>query len=73
VSNLRPITQQEWDEYEWIEVTTWGDAADGKKVYVRGLKNAGNPPDDGFLYDCVADMGKGAYVWVQRMTAEEPK
>ncbi len=44
----------------------------GGAVYVRGLKEAGAPPDDGYVYDRVADTNKRAYVWVPRMTAAIP-
>lgn len=28
------------DDYEWIEVTTFGELADDKRVFIRGLKKS---------------------------------
>jgi hypothetical protein len=42
-SILRHITQEEWDAGQWIEVTTIGELADGKRVFIPGMKQAPIP------------------------------
>jgi hypothetical protein len=43
---MRPITQEEWCAYYWIEVDVAGD---GRRIFLRGLKKT-TPPGDGFAY-----------------------
>lgn len=47
MKELRPITKEEWGEYEWIEVEAG--------VFIKGLKKTPppTPPDDGFVYKSV--------------------
>ena len=45
----RQITLEEWNEYEWVEVTT---PADKYPIYLRGVRNTTSPtvPNDGMKY-----------------------
>lgn len=47
MAELRAITQEEWDAYEWIEVEPG--------VYIKGFKRTlpPDPPDDGFAYKTI--------------------
>lgn len=49
VRRLVNITIDEWEKYDWLEVTTYGDLAHGHRVYIKGEKLQG-PPQDGFVY-----------------------
>jgi len=44
-NQLRSITQEEWERFEWIEVSGPGEEA----VFVRGIEKC-DPPDDGYIY-----------------------
>ena len=47
---VRQITKEEWDAYEWVEASTYGDYAEGRAVFIRGCKRQVNPPEDGLAY-----------------------
>ena len=46
----RPITKEEWDQYDWINVTTFQDQIEGRIVYIRGRRHT-LAPDDGYVYE----------------------
>ena len=46
---LADITIDEWEQYDWAEITTYGDLAHGQRVYINGEKLQ-DPPQDGFVY-----------------------
>lgn len=46
---VKPITEQEWDEYFWYEATSRLNNLDGKIICLRGIKKV-PPPDDGNHY-----------------------
>lgn len=45
-AQTRPITEEEWCAYHWLEVEAVGD---GRRIFLRGLKKT-SPPDDGYAY-----------------------
>ncbi len=67
MTQLRPITQKEWSEYEWHDVTTMSDK---DPVFLRGAKREiGDPPDDGLAYQKV--LRQNQYEWAPIMTPSE--
>lgn len=50
MNDLRDIPIDEWDAYEWIEATDFGNAANGIRVFIRGRKKPPPRPDDGYAY-----------------------
>ena len=66
---LRQITQEEWAEQEWIDVTTYDEYASGKRVFISGVQP--QMPDDGFAYELVRPLAVGDEPkWFPLMTDE---
>ncbi len=61
---LRDITTEEWDAYEWLEISEFGNAV---RVYLRGAKRT-SPPDDGYIYDEATQFGDTEQKWTRRKT-----
>lgn len=62
IDKFRDITQAEWDEYEWIEVSEMGE-----KFFIRGLKRT-QPPQDGFVYVDDTRLGDSERKWRRAKT-----
>lgn len=67
---LRPITQKEWDEYEWFEVTSYSDLAQEVRVWIRGAKKT-QPPQDGYIYYEALTIMDTEQNWHRCMTPDE--
>jgi hypothetical protein len=65
MSDLRykEITEDEWNEYEWIEVNQYGN----EKFYLRGVKRT-QPPQDGYHYEDVTKYGDSEQRWERAKT-----
>ena len=64
--SLRPITEGEWREYEWHEITALGDA---DRIYVRGRRLTDPPRGDGFVYvEALGRLGDAEQRWQRAMT-----
>jgi hypothetical protein len=63
---MRDITEKEWREYQWVEVTTFGDA---ERVFLRGVKYT-QPPKDGFHYEEDTRVGDKEQRWTRAVTPE---
>lgn len=61
---LRDITLEEWDDYEWQDVSTFGDET---PVFIRGRKKV-EEPSDGFVYIEVSRPGEAEQRWVRAQT-----
>lgn len=59
---LREITEEEWRQYEWHEITRFGDR---ERIYMRGRRLT-SPPEDGYVYVEVLDPAASAAAAVQR-------
>jgi hypothetical protein len=46
---IKPITEKEWCEYDWLELTGMVERLNGQVVCARGIKKV-PPPNDGFHY-----------------------
>ena len=71
---MRQITKQEWDEKEFIEVTTFDDLGEGRRVYIPGFNNSEppDPPDEKHVYflretTLLGDY-KRSWEWIPAMT-----
>ena len=67
MTKLRDITEEEWQAYEWIEVTPFGEEA----VFIRGLKHSIKPQEDGYHYVDGTRMGDTARHWVRAKTPDD--
>lgn len=63
----RDITESEWNEYEWTEVTTVEDRKDRVRVFIRGVKYT-RPPNDGYHYEEITAYGDTEQKWVRAKT-----
>ena len=63
----RQITLDEWDEYEWIEATSFADSEGA--IFLRGKRITG-PPDDGLKYVEQSLLGDTETRWVPALTYE---
>jgi len=61
---LRPITQDEWIQYEWVEVTT---PTDKHPVFLPGIQIV-VPLNDGFVYVERTRFGDNKQRWERAMT-----
>ena len=70
---LRQITQEEWDEGDWVDVTTYEDHAAGRRVYLPAEAHPSSEPlpktPDGFSYVAVYPLYEDP-VLLPRMTNE---
>ena len=67
---FRPITKEEWDKFEWINVTTFADAANEPTLYIRGRKRT-EPPNDGYVYEECTKFPDGEMKWRRVVTIVE--
>jgi hypothetical protein len=65
--NLRPITEQEWNEYEWLD--TLEKDANGTPIVIRGVRRT-SPPDDGFHYSEITTFADTERKWARTMTSK---
>lgn len=56
------MTDAEWDQCDWIEITSTEDAKDGLRAFIRGVKYT-QPPNDGFHYEEVTKLGDEEQKW----------
>jgi hypothetical protein len=61
----RDITEQEWNEYEWVEVN---DIELGR-VFLQGRKRT-QPPQDGYKYIDVTKLGDSEQKWERAKTID---
>jgi hypothetical protein len=71
---MRQITKQEWDEIEFIEVTTVHDLGKGRRFFLPGREVATppDPPDEKHVYflretTLLGDY-KRSWEWIPAMT-----
>ena len=62
----RQITLNEWDEYEWVDVSP---VAGDEKIFLRA-RHRTDPPDDGLKYVEQIRLGDGETRWVPALTFE---
>lgn len=67
---LREITEQEWNEYEWIPVTGQLEQYENKTVFLRGRKKT-SPPQDGYHYEESTTLADAEQKWARAMTFTE--
>lgn len=65
MDETRQITLEEWDEYEWHDVTSFG--IEEKAFFVRGVRLV-DPPDDGLKYVNGTRHGDTETRWVPALT-----
>lgn len=69
----RPITQAEWDAYDWIDVRHMRHPG---QLFLRGTKRSGEKPRDGYAYveERVTnpETGQSEYRWVRAETDSPP-
>ena len=63
---LRPITQEEWEQLEWVELSGLGEEA----VFILGIERC-DPPDDGYAYVERTRVTDCKQRWVRAMTFVE--
>lgn len=61
---LRPLTQKDLDEYEWVDVSAQGDE---NPIWIRGIKKT-HKPNDGFIYTEDTRMGDTEKKWKRVFT-----
>ena len=57
-----PITEQEWNDYEWIET-------EKKDVFIRGIRKT-DPPDDGYHYVEITTFSDTEQKWARAVFYE---
>jgi hypothetical protein len=67
MTKYRDITREEWMQYEWIEVSTLENLAEGRKIFIRG-KEITEPPGDGYVYQRVDRFNDAEYRWARCQT-----
>ena len=65
MSALRDITEREWREYEWHEVTALGDT---DRVFICGRRLTRRPQEDGYVYVEAFTAGDEEQLWVRAKT-----
>ena len=65
MQRTRPITEEEWCAYHWLEVEA---VEDGRRIFLRGLKKT-TPPNDGYVYvQAPIQIGDTEEKWVRAET-----
>lgn len=64
---LRDITQKEWKEYEWAEVSEFGSE---HPIFIKGIKKT-QPPNDGYMYRECTKIGDAEQKWERLHTIQE--
>ncbi len=64
MTELRPITNEEWAKYRWVEVSTYGNA---ERIFIRDIELT-EPPDDGFKYIECTTRADNKQRWRRIMT-----
>lgn len=66
---LRPLTQKDLEDYEWIDVSSQGE---DRPIWIRGGKKT-SPPNDGFVYKENTRFNDTERKWERVYTYDEPK
>ena len=65
IERMKPITKDEWNRFDWIDITSFGDSQD-VALFLRGVEKE-EPPDDGYVYIEKTSFGDVKQRWVRAM------